>query len=96
MRLARRAGTSPAGAAIRDSRITAMPATQIVRLDAVKLRQNEAAKRECRWDSYGEALPSSSRTSRITSQIRAPRVAPSATRTPISFVRRATTNAITP
>ena len=28
MRLARRAGTSPAIAAMRDSRITAMPATQ--------------------------------------------------------------------
>ncbi len=41
-------------------------------------------------------ITSSSSTSFITSQITAPRCAPNANRTPISFVRRATTNAITP
>ncbi len=68
---------------------------RIVRLDAVKLCRNEAAQRECRWDSHGEGRPRRRRTSRITSQTTEPRIAPSATRTPISFVRRATTNAAT-
>jgi hypothetical protein len=32
-----------------------MPTPGIVRLDAVKLRRNEAAQRQRRWDSDGEA-----------------------------------------
>ena len=56
-------------------------------------RPERRSPRECRWRGRS---PSSSSTSLITIQMTPPGCAPSARRMPSSFLRRATTNAITP